>query len=120
MWRDFFIGFVKLHILHHAVREPIYGLAVMAELHRHGYDLSPGTLYPLLHHMETAGYLVREDRVVKGKVRKYYGATEQGQHSLAEVREKLAELVTEIVQEQGPPSIVQVDNAGDRPAEASP
>lgn len=99
---DFFIGFVKMHILHHAAQEPIYGLAMMAELKRHGYDISPGTLYPILHQMETAGYLVREDCVVNGKIRKYYTATERGEQVLTEARLKIAE----VVEGQGPMSIV--------------
>ncbi len=60
MLRDFFLGFIKIHILHHAAQEPIYGLAMIDELRRHGYDLSPGTLYPILHSLERAGYLSRE------------------------------------------------------------
>ncbi len=99
---DFFIGFVKMHILHHAALEPIYGLAMMEELKRHGYDISPGTLYPILHQMESAGYLVREDRVVNGKIRKYYTATDAGRQVLVEARQKIAELVTEVVEGQGP------------------
>ncbi len=80
---------------------------MIEELHRHGYDISPGTLYPVLHQMETAGYLVREERVVNGKVRKYYTATDRGQEVLAKARQKIAELVTEVVQGQGPTSIVR-------------
>jgi DNA-binding PadR family transcriptional regulator len=49
MLRDFFLGFVKIHILRHAAQEPLYGAAIIAELRRYGYDLSPGALYPLLH-----------------------------------------------------------------------
>ncbi len=52
MLRDFFLGFIKVHVLHHAAHEPIYGVAMIAELARHGYELSPGTLYPLLHSLE--------------------------------------------------------------------
>lgn len=37
----------------------MYGLALIAELRRHGYELSPGTLYPVLHQLEGAGYLSR-------------------------------------------------------------
>ena len=59
MLRDFFLGFIKIHVLHHAAQEPIYGVAMIAELARHGYDLSPGTLYPLLHSLEEQGYLAR-------------------------------------------------------------
>ena len=99
MFRDFFLGFVRIHILHHAAEEPIYGLAMIEELERHGYQLSPGTLYPILHSMEKRGYLAREDRVVDGHVRKYYTATDEGQQALAEVRGKIAELVEEVLRD---------------------
>lgn len=59
MLRDFFLGFVRIHILHHAAEEPIYGLAMIEELGRHGYEVSPGTIYPILHGMERGGWLVR-------------------------------------------------------------
>lgn len=42
MFRDFFLGFIKVHILHHAAEEPIYGLGMIEELGRHGYEISPG------------------------------------------------------------------------------
>jgi DNA-binding PadR family transcriptional regulator len=100
--RDFFLGFIKLHVLHHAAQEPVYGLALIEELRRHGYALSPGTLYPLLHNMEAAGYLVRADRVAGGKVRKYYTATEAGQAALDEARQKIRELVAEVLEGHSP------------------
>ena len=98
MLRDFFLGFVKVHVLHHASREPIYGVWFIEELARHDYHLSPGTLYPLLHNLQAAGYLHREDRVVDGKVRKYYEITPAGAEALGEVRTKIQELVDEIMQ----------------------
>ena len=101
MLRDFFLGFVKVHVLHHAAQEPVYGLALLAELRRHGYELGPGTLYPLLHGLEAAGYLAREDRVVGGKVRKYYAITDAGRLALAEARVKIAELVDEVLENRG-------------------
>ncbi len=70
MLRAFFLGFIQIHLLHHAVQEPIFGAAMIAELERHGYDLSPGTLSPVLHTMEQEGYLAHTNRVVEGKVRK--------------------------------------------------
>jgi DNA-binding PadR family transcriptional regulator len=102
MLRDFFLGFVKIHVLHHAAQEPVYGLALIDELRRHGYELGPGTLYPLLHSLEAAGYLAREDRVVGGKVRKYYTITDPGRLALAEARVKIAELVDEVLEGHGP------------------
>jgi DNA-binding PadR family transcriptional regulator len=102
MLREFFLGFIKIHILHHAAAEPVYGLALIAELHRHGYDLSPGTLYPVLHGLERAGYLTRQDRLVGGKIRKYYAITEDGRRALDEMRPKIAELTAEVLEGQGP------------------
>jgi DNA-binding PadR family transcriptional regulator len=95
--RDFFLGFIQVHVLHHASREPIYGVWILDELERHGYHLSPGTLYPLLHDLEESGYLRRDDRVVEGKVRKYYVITAAGRKVLRESRDKIKELVDEIM-----------------------
>jgi DNA-binding PadR family transcriptional regulator len=99
--RDFFLGFVKVHILHHAAQEPVYGLAMIEELQRHGYVLSPGTLYPLLHGLEAAGYLARSDRNVEGKVRKYYSITQAGSVALTEARMMIRELVDEVLEDAG-------------------
>jgi PadR family transcriptional regulator PadR len=98
--RHFFLGFIKIHILHHAGEAPVFGVALIAELRRHGYKLSPGTLYPVLHQLEEAAYLSRLDRVVNGKVRKYYVLTRRGRHALREAREKIAELVGEVLERE--------------------
>jgi len=97
MFQDFFLGFVKIHILYHASKSPIYGVEILEELGRHGYRLSPGTLYPALHRLEREGYLSVEKKVVGGKVRKYYSATDQGLAVLAESRKKISELVDEVL-----------------------
>ncbi|WP_243269994.1 PadR family transcriptional regulator [Thermanaerosceptrum fracticalcis] len=97
MFRDFFLGFIKIHILHHAEQEPVYGSYLIQELAHHGYEISPGTLYPTLHSLEKNGYLVKEDRVVDGKVRKYYSITDKGREALAEARLKIKELVSEVL-----------------------
>lgn len=97
MLRDFFLGFVKVHLLHHANKGPIYGVWFIEELARHGYHLSPGTVYPLLHNLEAAKYLSQQDQVVEGKVRKYYEITPLGKEALAEARLRIQELVEEIM-----------------------
>ncbi len=102
MQRDFLLGFIKIHILHHASQEPVYGLALIEELGRHGYNLSPGTLYPVLHSLEEDGYLSREDRIIGGRVRKYYSATPLGARALEETKEKIKELVDEVLEGHGP------------------
>jgi PadR family transcriptional regulator, regulatory protein PadR len=102
MLREFFLGFVKIHILHHAAHAPVYGVAIIEELRRHGYDISPGSLYPILHSLEAAGYLSRTDQVVGGKVRKYYTITDAGRRALEEARPKIRELVDEVLEDHGP------------------
>jgi DNA-binding PadR family transcriptional regulator len=97
MLKDFFLGFIKIHILYHASLNPIYGVEILTELRRHGYQLSPGTLYPALHRMAKEGYLSAESRVVDGKVRKYYWITQEGLKVLEEAREKISELVEEVL-----------------------
>jgi PadR family transcriptional regulator PadR len=97
--RDFFLGFIKIHVLYHAQHEPVYGAAIIEELRHHGYDLSPGTLYPMLHAMEKAGYLRPEERIVEGKVRKYYHLTEYGATALTEAKARIRELVDEVMED---------------------
>src|SRR5258708_7930375 len=103
MLRDFFLGFIQIHVLHHAAQEPIYGVAMIEELARHGYELSPGTLYPLLHSLEEQGYLARTNQVVEGRVRKYYVITNAGRTALQEAKLKIAELVREVLEDEGEP-----------------
>jgi DNA-binding PadR family transcriptional regulator len=107
MLRSFFLGFIKIHILHHAAEEPLYGLSLIEELRRHGYRLSPGTVYPILHSLVEAGCLVREDRVVGGKVRKYYSITRAGRRALDRSRRQIVELVREVVEHRDRPSRIR-------------
>ncbi|MBN2793975.1 MAG: helix-turn-helix transcriptional regulator [Clostridia bacterium] len=94
--RKLFLGFIHIHILHHARKEAIYGSWMMEELKHHGYDISPGTLYPLLHKMSEMDLLIMEERNVEGKIRKYYAITPLGESVLEEAREKAYELFKEI------------------------
>ena len=98
MVREFFLGFIKVHILHHATEGAVYGLALISELRRHGYELSPGKMYPVLHELEEAGYLRRIHRVVNGKVRKYYAITRRGSTAVAVARARIGELVGEMLE----------------------
>jgi DNA-binding PadR family transcriptional regulator len=96
--RDVFASFVRVHLLHHAAIEPIFGVEMIEELGRHGYRLSPGTLYPILHGLEEAGLLRSSGKVVDGKVRRYYRATAKGRRVLVEAKEKIRELIGEILE----------------------
>jgi len=93
--RDVFMAFVRVHLLHHASEQPIYGVAMIEELARHGYRLSPGTLYPIFRGLEEAGFLRCEPIVVAGKVRKYYSITAAGRRALEGFKTKIRELVGE-------------------------
>jgi DNA-binding PadR family transcriptional regulator len=102
-------GFVRLHVLYHAVKAPVFGVEMMEELGRHGYEVSAGTLYPLLHQLEEAGYLTSDVEVVEGKQRKYYRGTAEGANALEQAKEKLRELVAEVVHDRTPtPSLRSV------------
>ena len=91
-----FQGFILLHILHHASETPVFGSWLIEELSEHGYKLSPGTLYPILHHLEEEQLLEHYEENVNGKIRKYYVTTEQGLAELHEAKRYLAELTKEI------------------------
>jgi PadR family transcriptional regulator PadR len=85
-------------LLHHAVEEPIFGLGMIEELTRHGYRISPGTLYPLLHGLERKGYL-RSSEQSKGKSRrKVYRATPLGRKALRAAKNKVHELFHELME----------------------
>jgi PadR family transcriptional regulator PadR len=101
--RHFFNGFIRVHILYHAAKEPIYGAEITEELVRHGYRISQGTLYPTLHLLEELGYLRCRTELVKGKRRKYYRATSAGRKVLAEARARLLELLAEVIEGQDQP-----------------
>jgi PadR family transcriptional regulator PadR len=98
MLRDFFLGFIRIHILHHASREPVYGLWLIEELAHHGYKLSPGTLYPILHNLEKEKILKSFTRNVDGKIRKYYRTTSKGDRTLSKLRKSVAILMEEITE----------------------
>ena len=91
-----FAGFIRIHILHHCARRPWYGQELMDELSEHGYKLSFGTLYPVLHDLEKSGWLIREERLVGGRWRKYYRTSDQGQEALATARHQVKELSEEL------------------------
>ena len=105
MIRDVELAFMRVHVLYHAAQESFYGTAMMEELRQHGYEIGAGTFYPMLHRLEEKGLLSREERVVEGKVRKYYAATDAGRAALDEIRPKIRELVAEVVEGEGPDSI---------------
>src|ERR1700693_4685062 len=87
--RQLYSGLIRLHILHHAAKEGIFGLGMIEELARHGYKLSPGTLYPLLHGLEENGLLRSYSQGLAGKIRRVYRTTTAGERVLRAAKEKV-------------------------------
>lgn len=89
-------GFIRLHVLHHAAEEEgVVGNWMIEELRGHGYRLSPGTLYPILHAMEEDGWLkVRQE--AGGGRRRIYRITREGRKALGVARVRLGELLHEV------------------------
>ncbi|MGA2267774.1 MAG: PadR family transcriptional regulator [Bryobacteraceae bacterium] len=96
--RDLYSGLIRLHVLHHAVHEPIFGLGMVEELARHGYRISPGTLYPLLHALQEKGYLRSTERRNGKSRRKLYRATRLGRNALRAASGKVRELFRELME----------------------
>jgi DNA-binding PadR family transcriptional regulator len=94
--RDFRRGAVAVHVLYHATEIEVHGAWMSEELARHGYRISPGTLYPLLHRLEDARLIAGRDEVVNGRVLRRYRATARGERALAGLRLVIAELAAEI------------------------
>lgn len=96
--RALYSGLIRLHILHHACKEPIFGLEMIQELARHGYRLSPGTMYPLLHGLERRG-LLRSAQGRTSNARRLYRATAEGRAALRVAKEKVQELFSELFED---------------------
>jgi DNA-binding PadR family transcriptional regulator len=98
--REVLLGFWKVHILHHAGEAPVHGQWILTELRRHGHEVSPGTLYPLLKRMERLGWLKgKADPKGGRRARKDYRLTQEGGKVLALLRQQLEELHREVVVE---------------------
>ena len=95
--RAFLRGAVQLHILHHAAEHDVHGAWMSDELARHGYEISPGTLYPTLHRLEQEGLLASRDVLADGRHRRVYRATPQGRRTLEQARRALRELADEVL-----------------------
>jgi PadR family transcriptional regulator len=94
--RNLYTGLIRLHILHHAAEGPVFGQAMIDELGRHGYRLSAGTLYPILHGMERQGYLRSQQTLNGGRV---YRATAAGRKALVTARQRVQELFGEMFEQ---------------------
>lgn len=96
--KELYGGLIRLHLLHHAAEEPIFGLGIIEELRRHGYEISAGTLYPMLHGLEKKGYLTSRQERTGRRSRRVYELTELGRVALIEARAKVKELFGELIE----------------------
>lgn len=110
--RDLMAGFVRLHVLHHANSGPIFGIGIIERLAFHGYMLSPGTLYPILHGLERDGFLGSRGEVVGKRRRRIYEITVSGRSVLILSRIRLWGLCKEVFEnELSPDTSGQVEEA---------
>ena len=95
--KGLYAGLMRLHILHHAAEQVVCGVWMMEELRRHGYEISPGTLYPMLHGLERKGYLQSTKERVGKTMRRIYSITPSGKSALIEAKAKVHELYGELI-----------------------
>ena len=93
--REFLLAFWKIHILHHAEADGVYGQWMLEELRRHGYRLSPGTLYPVLTRMADRGWL-RAAEPKNSRDARVYRITREGATVLKRLRDAVEELRDEV------------------------
>jgi DNA-binding PadR family transcriptional regulator len=101
LYKDLYSGLIRLHVLHHAAKESVFGLGMIEELGRHGYKLSPGTMYPILHGLEQRGLLRSGEIWENARRRRVYRATPLGRQALKKAKAKVAELFGELIEQGG-------------------
>jgi PadR family transcriptional regulator PadR len=98
--KDLYSGLIRIHVLHHACEDGVFGLGMIQELRRHGYRISPGSIYPLLHGMESHGLVRSSLAWINGRRRKIYYGTRAGRKVLEEARNKVRELADEVLEKR--------------------
>lgn len=108
-YQTLYSGLIRLHVLYHACQGAIFGLDMIEELSRHGYHIGPGTLYPILHEMESRKWLRSERQLVGGRIRRLYRATRSGRKALVAAKGKVLELFGELFErERGAQHVIRV------------
>lgn len=84
-------GSTSMLLLRLLEEKDMYGYEMIERLRSKSgnvFELKAGTLYPLLHGMESKGFLNSYEREEAGKVRKYYCITREGRRFLKEKQEE--------------------------------
>ncbi|WP_424184069.1 PadR family transcriptional regulator [Actinokineospora sp. G85] len=97
--KDFRNGALRLRVLHLAGSGEPHGAVLSAHLAASGHQVSPGTLYPLLHRLQEAGLLKSRSEVVDGRRVRRYRSTKRGRRALADCRAVLAALSDDVAAE---------------------
>jgi PadR family transcriptional regulator, regulatory protein PadR len=97
MMQSFWQGILKFFVLQKIAQGPAYGGRLKKQLSECGYDISPGSLYPLLHALEKGSLVSSRVKIFKGRARKYYEITNQGRTVLAELQKELTHIMSKIL-----------------------
>lgn len=84
-------GSTHLLILSILKKEDLYGYRIIRELEcasENAFEMTEGTLYPILHALEKEGALESYWYEIDGRNRKYYHITKKGLKMLAEKQEE--------------------------------
>ena len=95
--RDLFRSSIEVLTLSVLADGPQHGYAIRQELNRSlGQTLPVGSLYPLLHRLESEGRIASNDTTHRGRPRKVYRLTPEGQrhlkHAAADWQATIAQL----------------------------
>lgn len=83
-------GNISMLLLQLLSEKDMYGYEMIEELEKRSeyvFSLKAGTMYPLLHDMESKKHLVSYEKEAQGKVRRYYTITKQGRAELLKKKE---------------------------------
>ena len=84
-------GSSALLVLSVLAKEEMYGYQIVKAVEQKSdnvFSMKEGTLYPILHSLESGGYLTAYWVEVAGRKRKYYKITDKGLKQLEEKREE--------------------------------
>lgn len=83
-------GNISMLLLQLLSEKDMYGYEMIEELEKRSeyvFSLKAGTMYPLLHAMESKKHLVSYEKEAQGKMRRYYTITKQGRAELLKKKE---------------------------------
>lgn len=92
--KGYMSGSSRLLVLAILSEKPYYGYELIKTLKQRSndtFDMKEGTLYPILHKLESEGLVASSNQEVSGRVRKVYAITEKGSRVLAREKQEWTE-----------------------------